>query len=107
MAAPVKHHVTPDDLRVDSFALGALVYKSGFHPDFMVALWRGGAPVGCYVQELLAYAGLEVDHIAIRTSKYTGIDQSSPTVKVHNLAYLIESLTSQSKLLIVDDISDT
>lgn len=102
-----KHHVTPDQLRVDSFQLGANVIKSGFRPDFMIALWRGGAPIGCYVHELLKYQGLAVDHIAIRTSKYTGIDKANSTVKVHNLKYVSEHLRKDTKVLIVDDIFDT
>jgi uncharacterized protein len=102
-----KHYVSPVDLRNDSFRLGALVYASGFRPDFMVALWRGGASIGCYVQEILEYIGLDVDHIAVRTSKYKGVDQASSTVKVHNLGYLTENLKKSSKLLIVDDIFDT
>lgn len=102
-----KQYVQPDELRVDSFTLGAKIMESEFRPDFMIALWRGGAPIGCYVHEFLKYFDLNVDHIAIRTSKYTGIDQASSTVKVHNLGYVSEKLRKETKLLLVDDIFDT
>ena len=64
--------------------------------------------IGCCVHELLNYIlPYKVDHIAIRTSKYIGIDQTAPTIQVHNLGYLIERLQSHHKVLIVDDIYDT
>lgn len=104
----MKHFTTPEQLRLDSFKLGAQVLKDGFQPDFMVALWRGGSSIGCYVHELLNYIlPYKVDHIAIRTSKYTGIDKSTSTVQVHNLGYLVERLQAHHKVLIVDDIYDT
>lgn len=102
-----KHFVHPESLKKDSFQLGAKILKSSFRPDVMIALWRGGAPVGCYVHELLKFANLNVDHIAIRTAKYTGVDQSTSTVKVYNLRYLLDILDRTTKVLIVDDISDT
>jgi len=75
-----KVFVDVEDLLVDSFRLGAKVYASGFRPNFIVGIWRGGSPVGIVVQELLSYLGVETDHIAIRTSSYSGMqtyDRSS------------------------------
>ncbi len=91
----------------DSFRLAAEIYRSGFRPTFIVAIWRGGAPIGIAVQEYFAYRGVETDHIAIRTSSYTGIDQRSRQVAVYGLSYLIKSLTHEDSLLIVDDVFDT
>jgi hypoxanthine phosphoribosyltransferase len=102
-----KLFIQPNDLRIDSFKLGNKVIDSDFRADFMVALWRGGAPIGCYVQELLKYCNINTDHIAIRTSKYSGVDQANSNVVVHNLKYLVERLRKDSKVLIVDDIFDT
>ena len=34
----------------DSFRLAADVYRSGFRPSFIVAVWRGGAPMGIAMQ---------------------------------------------------------
>lgn len=102
-----KLHISPESLRIDSFKLGNKIIESNFGPDFMVALWRGGAPIGCFVQELLKYCNVNTDHIAIRTSKYSGVDQANSNVVVHNLKYLVERLRKDSKVLIVDDIYDT
>ena len=46
------------------------VYESGFRPDYIVGVWRGGAPIGIAVQEFLDVLGVKSDHIAIRTSSY-------------------------------------
>lgn len=104
-----KVFISPNDLRLRSFQLAAKIVKSGFKPDFMVALWRGGAPVGCYVHEFLKYHGINTDHIAIRTSRYEGIDglADGGKVSVHNLGYLKEKLRADSTLLLVDDIFDS
>lgn len=108
MAATIqKLFVTPDQLRTDSYILASKVVKDGFEPDFMVGIWRGGAPIGICVHEFLKYKGINTDHISIRTSRYTGIDETSETITVHNLGYLAEKLTSASKVLLVDDVFDS
>lgn len=103
-----KYFIQPDQLRIQSFKLGAQIIKSGWIPDFMIVLWRGGAIPGCYIHELFKFRGYKkVDHIAVRTAKYEGIDKTLPEVKVYNLAYALEQLKRHTKLLIVDDVSDT
>lgn len=102
-----KVFVSPDSLRLDSYRLAAAVVRSGFRPDYMIALWRGGASIGMYVHEFLKRMDIPTDHIAIRTSRYTGVDEASSTVTVHNLGYLTERLNSAAKVLIVDDVFDS
>jgi hypothetical protein len=102
-----KHYLTADRLLEDSFALGNQVLASGFVPTHIVGVWRGGAPVGIAVQELLAYRGVETDHIAIRTASYSGIDQQDKEVRVYGLGYLIDVLNPEDRLLVVDDVFDT
>ncbi len=103
-----KQYITPDELRRDSYALGAKVVKDGFKPQFMVALWRGGAPIGCFVHELLKWKGIETDHVAIRTSRYSGIDAvGEGEVVVHSTSYLRERLRPGATVLLVDDVFDS
>jgi len=83
------------------------VVRSGFRPSVMVAIWRGGAPIGIAVQEFLDYFGIETDHIAIRTSSYSGIDGRAHQVRVHGLNYLVKNVNHTDRLLIVDDVFDT
>ena len=70
-----KLFINSDDLLKDSFQLAWNVYESGFKPDYIVGVWRGGAPIGIAVQEFLSYLGIKSDHVAIRTSYYSGIDE--------------------------------
>lgn len=107
MAAPPKVFITPSGLRFKSIQLAMQVVKDDFRPTYMVALWRGGAPIGCVMHEVFKYKGLAVDHIAIRTSRYTGIGQVASKIQVHNLGYLEERLTVNDRLLLVDDIWDS
>ena len=102
-----KHYITAQQLLEDSVALAQAVIEDGFRPNFIVGVWRGGTPVGIVVQELLDYFGIETDHIAIRTSSYTGVDQRAQEVRVHGLGYLTRSMNAEDRLLIVDDVFDT
>lgn len=102
-----KVFIDPITQRLDAFKLARNVIKSGFKPDFMVALWRGGCFIGMCMHELFKYVGWDVDHIAIRTSKYTGINEASSTVQVHNLTYLKERIKPGQSILLVDDVWDT
>ena len=102
-----KHYISASQLLKDSFELAWQVFESGFRPNYIVGVWRGGAPVGIAVQELLDTLGVKSDHIAIRTSSYTGIGERNRHVQVHGLNYLIRRLESEDSLLIVDDVHDT
>ena len=98
--------LSAQDLLQDSFRLGLRVLEDGFKPTMIIAIWRGGTPVGMAVQEIMAYCGLESDHIAIRTSSYIGVDQRG-AVAVHGLNYIIKKICHDDRVLIVDDVFDT
>lgn len=102
-----KTFISANDLLVDSFALARAILASGWRPTHIVGVWRGGAPVGIAVQEWLEYHGVPTDHIAIRTSSYTGIDQQAKQVRVHALDYLVSHVNADDRLLIVDDVFDS
>ena len=102
-----KTYLSAQQLLEDSFQLGADIIASGFKPTIIIAIWRGGTPMGIAVQEMLAYAGIETDHIAIRTSSYSGIDGRSSEIRIHGMNYLIKHVRHEDRLLIVDDVFDT
>lgn len=102
-----KIYITANELLLDSYRLGMRIFNSGFRPDFIVGVWRGGTPVGIAVQEILSYMGVKTDHIAIRTSSYLGIGKREKTVKVHGLDYIIKNINYNDQLLLVDDVYDS
>ena len=87
--------------------LARRVVASGMRPTFLVAMWRGGAPIGITVQEVLEYHSIHADHIAIRTSCYGGIDVQHNAVRVHATDYLVSRLEAEDELLLVDDVFDS
>jgi len=102
-----KTFITAEELLRDSFKLAKLVHDSDFDPDFIIGVWRGGAPVGIAIQEYLDFVGVETDHIAIRTSSYTGIGQQEKVVRVHGLDYIIDNINADDNVLLVDDVFDS
>ena len=102
-----KIYITAQELLEDSFRLAHRIFEDGFHPQFIVGIWRGGTPVGIAVQEYFEFKKLQTDHIAVRTSSYYGIDKQSKEIRVHGLHYLIENANADDGLLIVDDVFDS
>jgi len=104
-----KVFIQEEQLLQESFQLAARIFDSGFRPDFIAGIWRGGSSVGIYVQECLQYLGVDTDHIAIRTSyrgqpSYGAHIDNPDGIGVHGLQYLFENLNRQNRLLIVDDV---
>jgi len=56
-----KVFITAEELLRDSFKLAKLVHESDFEPDFIIGVWRGGAPVGIALQEYLDFVGVNTD----------------------------------------------
>lgn len=112
-AAPAdKLFIEEQDLLLDGYRLGKRIVDSGFRPDFMVGIWRGGSSVGIVVQECLQYFGVETDHISIRTSyrgpsTYHQIIDNAESIRVHGLQYLFETMNADDRFLIVDDVYST
>ncbi len=107
-----RRFISANDLLLDSFRLAVKIYEAGFKPDFLVGLWRGGSAVGIAVQEGLDHFGVPTDHIAIRTSysgqhRYDEMVDKAETIRVHGLQYLLENLSAEHSLLIVDDVYST
>jgi len=101
-----KQYISADQLLADSIELAFRIIDSDFRPDLIVGIWRGGTPVGIAVQEVMEYLGFKSDHIAIRTSSYSGIGERNE-VTVDGLDYLEQHLSVDDKLLLVDDVFDT
>jgi hypoxanthine phosphoribosyltransferase len=102
----LKQYISADELLRDSCELAMRIVQSGFRPTLIAGVWRGGTPVAIAVQEVMEFLGLDCDHIAIRTSSYSGMEQRAE-VQVHGLEYLHRTLKPTDSLLLVDDVYDT
>lgn len=101
-----KTFLSANDLLRDSYQLALKVLESDFQPNFVVGVWRGGAPIAIAVQELFDLYGLKPDHGAIKTSSYDGMQQQREVV-VSGLANVLDHVDDDTQLLIVDDVFDT
>ncbi len=107
-----KRFIAEQELMLDAYRLGVRVFDSGFRPDFIVGLWRGGSAVGIVVQECLQYLGVKSDHISLRTSyrgmeSYQQLVKTEDAIRVHGTQYLLENMNADDSLLIVDDVFST
>ena len=102
-----KHYISPGELLRDAYQLGWQVFDSGYRPDVLIGVWRGGTPVAIAVHELLHVLGVTPDHLAVRTVSYTGIAERDQEVRVDGLEYLASRTGADQRLLVVDDVHDT
>ena len=78
----------------DGWRLARQILDSGWRPDVLLALWRGGASVGAAVHEFLC-------------ASYTGIGQSQSEVVFSHAETVFAALEPGTKVLVVDDVFDT
>ena len=103
----VKVFISEEDFSYNSFLLGDKILESGFKPNYLVAVSRGGTPPGIRVHEFLERYGAECICHPIRTNGYPEPEKMSKKIIVSGLDYLVHNVNSDDKLLIIDDGFDT
>jgi hypoxanthine phosphoribosyltransferase len=101
-----KIYLSANELLLDSFRLGMQVLDSGWCPDVLIALWRGGTPVGVAVQELLLVRGFPTVHMAVKCQSYAGIGRRGEVV-FEDTAAIFAQIRPDHRVLVVDDIFDS
>ena len=101
-----KIYLTANEFLLDSFRLGQQVLDSGWRPDVLIALWRGGTPVGVAVHELLLVRGIPTIHMAVKCQSYSGIDKRGEVV-FENTGEIFAQIQPNHRVLVVDDIFDS
>ncbi len=101
-----KRFITPEQLYRDAYTLADKILRSGFAPDIILVMWRGGSPVGIVVHEFLTYHGISAWHTVVKARSYDGI-ASRKTPVLENMAAVMKRIRKTSKILVVDDIYDT
>ena len=107
MGVDKKVYLSANEYQRDSWRLAAQVRESGWRPDILVALWRGGAPVGVVVHEFLLVSGWKTRHIAVKCASYTGIGENPGAVVFEGADGFFTALRPGDKILVIDDVFDT
>ena len=102
-----KTYLSADQFMRDAWRLAAAVRRSGWKPDLLVALWRGGAAVGVSVHEYFKAAGWDVQHIPLKCASYTGIGANAGDVVFTFGEDVFGLMRPGQRVLIVDDVFDT
>lgn len=101
-----KMYVDANTLLVESFKLARMVHEDGFEPDFLIALWRGGTPVGVAIHEYFRHHDFDPYHTAIKTQSYRGL-QKDGGVEIKGIEHVIDVVEFDDRMLVVDDVFDT
>ena len=102
-----KHYINATEYLHDNWKLAAMVRKSGWRPDFLVGLWRGGAPVAVTIHEFLKVTGWGVQHIPLKCASYTGIGENNGEVVFTHGDIVFGMFRKGDKVLVIDDVFDT
>ena len=102
-----KLYIDANTLLEQSFELAKKIHNSDFTPTALLALWRGGTPIGIAIQEGLSFLGNQTKHFALRTSYYDNNNKRKNNVQIDNFTTISEQLNTNDKLLIVDDVFDS
>ena len=102
-----KHYLSANDYLSDQWALAAKIRKSGWKPDFLVGLWRGGAPVAIAVHEFFKVTGWDVKHIPLKCASYSGIGENEGRVVFTLGDEIFGMFRAGDRVLFIDDVFDT
>lgn len=102
-----KHYINATEYLHDNWKLAAMIRKSSWQPDFLVGLWRGGAPVAVAIHEFLKVTGWSVQHIPLKCASYTGIGENKGEVVFTHGDIVFGTFRKGDKVLVIDDVFDT
>lgn len=102
-----KLYISADEHLRDSWCLAAAVRKDGWKPDFILGLWRGGAPVAIALHEFFKVTGWNVQHIPLKCTSYTGIGENEGEVAFTCGDIVFGMFRKGDRVLVVDDVFDT
>jgi hypoxanthine phosphoribosyltransferase len=102
-----KSYLSADEYLADIWRLSFEIVKGGWKPDLLLALWRGGAPVGVAVHEFLKTAGWDVRHIPVKCFSYDGIASNDGELQFDGGEEVFSSIAAGDRVLVIDDVFDS
>lgn len=101
-----KLFVTAEGFLLDSFRLARKIWDSGYVPNFIIGIWRGGTPAAIAVHEFFRFKGHDPYHTAIKTQCY-GRTHEPGKVEVKGIEHVVDIIRHDDRLLLVDDVFDS
>lgn len=102
-----KTFLSAEEYQHDIWKLAAEIRKSEWKPDYLIGLWRGGAPVAIGVHEFLKATGWKIEHLPLKCFSYTGIGEQVDHVEFFAGDAVFSMFESTDKVLFIDDVFDT
>ena len=93
-------HLSWDSIQLLAEDVAAMIRESGYAPDLIVAVSRGGfdhARILCDQLEVRRLASVQIEY-------YAGVNETNEMLKI---VYPLNANVSGKKVLVVDDVSDT
>lgn len=101
-----KIFVSADRQLRDSMRMAREILDSGWVPDILIGLWRGGTPIAIAIHEYLVYRGHKPLHMPVKCSSYTGMARTHQ-LQIDFPENFLDSVGPGSRVLIADDTFDT
>lgn len=102
-----KYFIDSQTLLRDSFQLAKNIYQDNFIPDYIIGVWRGGAPIAMAIQEFFSFKNINVNHFPVKVSSYNSINQQNNNITVDDISLLVKAINKENSVLLVDDIFDS
>lgn len=99
--------LSANDFQEACWRLGEKLYATGWKPDYLLGLWRGGAWPCVSVDEYFRAHGWKAECLPLKCWSYTGIDRNEGELKFFLGEETFSYLKPGSKVLVVDDVFDT
>lgn len=98
--------VDPNVYLIDCFRLARKIWDDGYRPEFLVALWRGGAQPGIVIQEFFRWKGHDSHHTAIQTQFLDRVGYGA-RLDIKGFEHVMDSANADDQLLLIDDVFDS
>lgn len=102
-----KIYVNAEKLLLDSFKLAKKIYDSGYRPNLIVGVWRGGSPIAMAVDEYFRHKKIKIPTYPLKSEGYDGKNHLKKEIKVSGLEVLITEIKPEDRILLVDDVLDS
>lgn len=101
-----KVYISADQQCRDSFEFARKIYDTGYRPDLLIGLWRGGTPIAIAVHEFFVFKGHACANLPVKCASYSGMSRTE-TLTIDLPEKFNAFLSPGKKILVVDDVFDS